>query len=291
MPLRLCNCHRDAADVLIVDEALAVGDIFFQQRCYDRISDFRERGTTLLFVSHSAPAVFALCDRAVLLQDGAVAIDGSPREVIDLYNAQVVAKSSGASMRVVNQQESTAPDAPEVTLNAEVCARDADQVAAEPTTTGSYLAGAVRLASVAVLQHQKPAAAVMADVPMTFRVSAEFQEAVSDPHVGFQVRDARGEVLYRAHTHGLGAVLGDASAGDVIEVDFSFAPDLMPGDYTLTVGIGAGGKAAGALAHSLLRHQDVVSFSVIRSTEDAFWDGVVNLRPQVMYRRLRKQIG
>ena len=112
------------------------------------------------------------------------------------------------------------------------------------------------------------------------------QEAVSDPHVGFQVRDARGEVLYRAHTHGLGTGLGDASAGDVIEVDFSFAPDLMPGDYTLTVGIGAGGKAAGALAHSLLRHQDVVSFSVIRSAEDDFWDGVVNLRPQVMCRYL-----
>ena len=128
----------------------------------------------------------------------------------------------------------------------------------------------------------------MTDAPMTVRVSAQFQDAVTDPHVGFQVRDTRGEVLYRAHTHGLGAVLGDASAGDVIEVDFSFAPDLMPGDYTLTVGIGAGGKAAGALAHSLLRHQDVVSFSVIRSTEDAFWDGVVNLRPQVVCRRLRE---
>ena len=123
----------------------------------------------------------------------------------------------------------------------------------------------------------------MADVPMTVKVSAEFQDVIEDLHVGFQVRDAR-EVLYRAHTHGLGVVLGDASAGDVIEVDFSFAPDLMPAD-TLTVGIGAG-KAAGALAHSLLRHQDVVSFSVIRSAEDDFWDGVVNLRPQVMCRRL-----
>lgn len=273
-------------DVLIVDEALAVGDIFFQQRCYDRISEFRERGTTLLFVSHSAQAVFALCDRAVLLQDGAVAVDGSPREVIDLYNAQVVAKSSGAGMKVVSLQETTAAEAPGNTGKEEVCAENTDQIAAAPTTTGSYSAGAVRLASVAVLQHQKPAAAVMADVPMTVKVSAEFQDVIEDLHVGFQVRDARGEVLYRAHTHGLGVVLGDASAGDVIEVDFSFAPDLMPADYTLTVGIGAGGKAAGALAHSLLRHQDVVSFSVIRSAEDDYWDGVVNLRPQVMCRRL-----
>ena len=117
-----------------------------------------------------------MCDRAVLLQDGAVAIDGSPREVIDLYNAQVVAKSSGVGVRVVNLQESTAADAPGNTGKEEVCAENTDQIAAAPTTTGSYSAGAVRLASVAVLQHQKPAAAVMADVPMTVRVSAEFQD-------------------------------------------------------------------------------------------------------------------
>ena len=153
-------------DVLIVDEALAVGDIFFQQRCYDRISEFRERGTTLLFVSHSAQAVFALCDRAVLLQDGAVAVDGSPREVIDLYNAQVVAKSSGAGMKVVSLQETTAADAPGNTGKERYALKTLTKYGCA-ATTGSYSAGAVRLASVAVLQHQKPAAAVMADVPMT----------------------------------------------------------------------------------------------------------------------------
>ncbi|MBV8635779.1 MAG: ABC transporter ATP-binding protein, partial [Burkholderiaceae bacterium] len=77
-------------DILIVDEALAVGDVFFQQKCYERIRGFCEAGTTLLFVSHAMGTVYSLCDRAILLSEGRVALDASPREVIDLYNAQLL---------------------------------------------------------------------------------------------------------------------------------------------------------------------------------------------------------
>ena len=265
-------------DILIVDEALAVGDIFFQQRCYDRIGAYRESGTTLLFVSHSAQAVFTLCDRAVLLRDGTVVIDGSPRAAIDLYNAQVVEKTSGKGITVVSS------DAQEGAASEPDCSEGTAQLGQDKT--GSYSAGAARLASVAILQNSLPVAAVVAGTPMAVRVQAEFAEGVIDPHVGLQVRDARGEILYRAHTHGLDVVLGDAHAGDVIEVEFTFTPCLMPGDYTVTVGVGAGGKPGGAIAHSLLRRQDVASFSLLRAPDDGYWDGVVNLQPQVVCRRL-----
>lgn len=257
-------------DILIVDEALAVGDVFFQQRCYDRIGAFRDSGTTLLFVSHSASAVFALCDRAVLLRDGGVAIDGSPRAVIDLYNAQVVAKSSGRGVTVIDSQ----------------CDAAEGDLGSEPTSTGSYTAGAARLMSVTLLQDGQPAAAVLTDKELLVRVQVEFLSEVEDPHVGLQLRDARGDVLYRAHTHGLGLRLGDAALGDLVEVDFIFTPDLSPGEYTLTVGVGSGGKAGGAIERSIFRHQDVASFSLLRSPKDDFWDGVVNLRPNVVCRRL-----
>ena len=263
-------------DVLIVDEALAVGDVFFQQRCYDRINAFRDNGTTLLFVSHSAQAVFALCDRAVLLSEGRVAIDGAPRAVIDLYNAQIVARSTGLGVKVISSEASPGQ---------EPAKSDAGAGNAEPARTGSYTAGAARLDSVAILQNDQPAAAVLADVPITVRVGVGFIESLEDPHVGLQVRDARGEVLYRAHSHGLGVSLGDVNAGEALEVDFTFTAPLMPGDYTLTVGVGAGGKPGGAMEHSLLRHQDVASFSLIRASGDSYWDGVVNLQPQVVCRR------
>jgi len=263
-------------DILIVDEALAVGDVFFQQRCYDRISAFREQGSTLLFVSHSAQAVFALCDRAVLLSEGRVVIDGAPRAVIDLYNAQVVAKSAAHGVTIQSLPSDDAASA----------AGSGHTEGDLPATVGSYSAGSARLDGVAVLQAEEPAAAVLADRPITVRATVVFSETVADPHVGLQVRNVRGEVLYQAHTHGLGHKLGDAAIGEVLEVDFTFIAPLMPGDYTLTVGVAAGGKPGGAVEHSLFRHQDVASFSLIRPPEDAFWDGVVNLQPRVAHRRL-----
>ena len=253
-----------------------MGDIFFQQRCYDRINAFRENGTTLLFVSHSAQAVFALCDRAVLLNEGLVAMDAAPRAVIDLYNAQVVAKSSGLGVKVIDSEAGSGQ---------EHAPSDSGASDTAPETTGSYTAGAARLGSVTILQNDQPAATVLADIPVTVRVGLEFLEAVEDPHVGLQLRNARGEVLYRAHTHGLGLVLGDAVMGEALEVDFAFTAPLIPGDYTVTVGVGAGGKPGGAIERSLLRHQDIASFSLMRAAEDSYWDGVVNLQPQVVCRR------
>lgn len=280
-------------DILIVDEALAVGDIFFQQRCYDRINAFRELGTTLLFVSHSAPAVFTLCDRAVLLSEGRVAMDGAPREVLDLYNAQVVAKSSGEGVTVVAEVVAERGDSaqgasggssesPRTTTGDLL----ADAPSDEPITVGSYSGGAARLDSVALLQNERCSAVFVAGEAMTVRVRTEFIEAVTDPHIGLQVRGIRGDVLYRTHTHGLGATLGDAAPGDRVEVDFTFTPQLAPGEYTLTVGLGSGGKAGGAIERPVFRHQDIASFSLLRSPNDDFWDGVVNLQPKAVCRRL-----
>ena len=267
-------------DILIVDEALAVGDIFFQQRCYDRISAFRDLGTTLLFVSHSAQAVFTLCERAVLLNEGRVAIDGAPREVIDLYNAQVVAKSTVADTgAAVKGGES-------LSISGDGTDDDPDDTPDLPNTAGSYAVGGVRLVSVTVMQQEQPVATVIAGKPMTARVRTEFLKAIADPHVGLQVRDAWGNVLYRAHTHGLGMTIGAAREGDAVEVDFTFLPNLMPGDYTLTVGLGAEGKPGGVIKQPLFRHQDIASFTLMRAPDDDFWDGLVNLQPQVACRRM-----
>lgn len=243
-------------DVLIVDEALAVGDVFFQQRCFDRIHGFREAGTTLLFVSHAVSTVYALCDRAVLLRGGRVQADGTPREVIDRYNADVAARSS---------------DTP---------------VTASAQGSGSYEGGQASLRAVRILQQGRVVHTVPADSHLTLQVQVQFSAAVADPHVGFQLRDRRGEVLYRSHTHGLGLALGAVEAGEAIEVDFAFAATLEPGDYTVTVGVAAGGKPGGAVASSLLRVQDVLNFSIARNPGTPYWDGRVNLQPQAAARRI-----
>ena len=79
-------------DVLIVDEALSVGDAYFQHKSFERIRKFREQGTTLLIVSHDKQAIQSLCDRAILLHQGSIASQGRPEAVMDYYNAILAEK-------------------------------------------------------------------------------------------------------------------------------------------------------------------------------------------------------
>ena len=89
-------------------------------------------------------------------------------------------------------------------------------------TVGSYAEGTVTLTSVAVSQYGQAAAAVVADKPMTVCARFVFTTDIDDPHVGLQVRDARGDVMYRSHTHGLGHTVGKGVSGEVLEVCFEF---------------------------------------------------------------------
>lgn len=81
-------------ETLIVDEALSVGDTYFQHKSFDRIRKFREQGTSLIIVSHDRSAIQTLCDRAILLEKGAVVKDGDPEEVFDFYNALIAEKEN-----------------------------------------------------------------------------------------------------------------------------------------------------------------------------------------------------
>jgi len=76
-------------DVLIVDEALSVGDTYFQHKSFDRIRQFNKQGITLLIVSHDKQAIQSVCDRAILLSDGRIAMEGEPEAVMDYYNAML----------------------------------------------------------------------------------------------------------------------------------------------------------------------------------------------------------
>ena len=83
-------------DILIVDEALSVGDDYFQHKSFDRIRTFREQGTTLLMVSHDKVAIQSICDRAILLNSGQIAMEGPPEAVMDYYNAMLAQRQTTA---------------------------------------------------------------------------------------------------------------------------------------------------------------------------------------------------
>ena len=97
MRLAFAVASHVTPDVLLLDEVLAVGDEAFQRKCFGRISDFRRRGGTLVFVSHDPASVERICDRALLLVDGAVAVDGPPAEVLATYHSLLAGSPQGES--------------------------------------------------------------------------------------------------------------------------------------------------------------------------------------------------
>ena len=117
--------------VLLLDEVLAVGDLAFQQKCFQRIAELKERGTTMIFISHNLEAVQKLCDRVVLLQQGQVMGEGEPAEMMRRYREDVL-----ASMR---QSDATArPHDAAVTIQ-DVVLRDAHGASVASCATGQPL--------------------------------------------------------------------------------------------------------------------------------------------------------
>lgn len=247
-------------DILIVDEALAVGDVFFQQKCFDRIRAFREAGTTLLFVSHAMSTVYALCDRAILLDEGRILLDAAPREAIDLYNALAAQRAS---------------DRPA----AQIMHEAAPGESAGGAATGSYSSPQVEIVSVGLYAGDALIHSIVGDSEAVVRIEARFHAPVDDPHIGFQLRNKRGEAVFMTHTHAMGHAIGPVAAGQRVQVDFRFRVSLAPGDYTLTAGVADSGAAGGAVRASLARVHDAFGFSVARDPYGISWDGLCNLAP------------
>jgi lipopolysaccharide transport system ATP-binding protein len=198
-------------DILIVDEALAVGDSYFVHKCFQRIRQFRNEGTTLLIVSHDPSAIQALCDRAVLLDAGRLILDGPPQEVMDYYNAMVSQKEN-ASVRTSHI--------------------GGGRVATE-SGSGEAVFRALEL------RDRDGRAIEYVSVNQPVRLCAEV-EVVTDVQrlvFGYMIRDRLGQAIFGTNTDYCGQVVHDLEAGHVIEFEAEFKADLGPGTYSVSVAL------------------------------------------------------
>ncbi len=197
--------------VLIVDEALAVGDLYFQHKSFARIREFVALGTTLLFVSHDPTAVKSLCDRAILLGDGRMLKSGRPDEVLDFYNALIAEREQTHALE--QQAESF---------------------------TGRSGTGEARIASATVLSADgAPRETFRVGEPARVRVSYLAQEVLPDLTLGLLIKDRTGYDIYGTNTCHLGNLpaLGD-SPQQARTVEFAIAAlNLGPGSYSITLAL------------------------------------------------------
>jgi lipopolysaccharide transport system ATP-binding protein len=246
-------------DILIIDEALAVGDIYFQQKCFERITEMRTQGITLFFVSHNSGAVYRFCDRAILLEHGTVAMDGAPKDVIETYEAHVIDERDGI-------------DVPE-------------PVAGVDPSHEVWRGDATLERAAVVDQSGSEIHVCVSEDPIAVRFELHFKTAQDDPHVGFKIRDRMGIVVFEANTYGMKREIGPVDAGETLFVEFPFVSALIEGDYTISLGVANGGHGEGLFHHQLIYAHNVLDFKVLRNLDSIMWAGVVNLFPAFNVRR------
>lgn len=198
-------------DVLIVDEALSVGDAYFQHKSFDRIRAFRKQGTTLLIVSHDRAAMQSICDRAILLDGGRLAKQGTPEEVMDYYNA-LIAEREGSTVEQVRTPEGRVQ-----------------------TTSGNSHANVVE---VALLNEEGRALEILnVGVPATLRIRVRVNQALPRLVLGYMLKDRLGQQIFGTNTHYLDQPLTDLRAGETVDYLFRFPLNLGPGSYSVTTAL------------------------------------------------------
>lgn len=241
--------HVDAA-ILVVDEALAVGDAFFTQKCMRFFRDFIQRGT-LLFVSHDTGSIKSLCNRAVWLDHGQVIQEGKPKDICERYLEayyESVNKVSRA-MSPAREEDGDGPDVPLPSrdqrldfVNASNLRNDIQVFKFDPGAA-SFGQGGARIVDVRLLDEEGRALAwLVGGEPVTLEISVEALEPLYAPIVGFFVKDRLGQTLFGDNSYltYMDAPL-QCEAGEIVSARFRFEMPVMPhGDYSIAAAVATG---------------------------------------------------
>lgn len=224
-----------APDVLLIDEVLAVGDAFFQQRCMMRIRELQQKGCTVLVATHDPSAVFGFCDRAIWLEHGRVVADGAPgavvREYANAYYRDATALDDDLVAPVPGEGGAAAAD------------DDVQPALHVPNVDQRFGDGAARIEGIALRNAAggeigSLAASELVRVVVTVRA----QVAVARPNVGFSLRNRLGEVIAATNTRYEGRVLPPLEPGQRVTVEFAFRwPPFVSGAFSFSPAVADGG--------------------------------------------------
>lgn len=253
--------HVDA-DILVVDEALAVGDAFFTQKCMRFIRHFQSNGGTLLFVSHDTGAVVNLCSKAILLKQGQVIEEGLPKEVSErylttLYEAnQVVDGSLGSKFKVSHSQEQSPAedrDMRKALFNSSTLRNDIEIFRFNPDLAG-FGTGEAKIQSVRLLDQDGASLSwIVGGENVILEVRCLAYKDIARPIIGFQVKDRLGQTIFADNTyivyqHNPQPV----SQGGELVARFEFRWPILPtGDYSIAVAIADGSQDSHVQHHWL----------------------------------------
>lgn len=244
-------------DILIVDEALAVGDAYFQHKCYKRIREYKEQGVTLLFVSHDPLAIKSLCNRAILLEHGALAMDGPPDQVLDYYNALIALDGDTQDNPAAHIQQDN-----------------------RSVRSGN---GDATITQVDLLVNEQSSRKCETGDNIAINVNMQINVDLASITLGFLIKDRLGNEIFGSNTHHLGLNLSHLKKEDLWQCIITLPHiALGPGSYSISIAL-----------HSSSQHLDgnydwwdrAIVFEVYPSNNLVF-TGAVNLPVNIQSQKI-----
>lgn len=236
-------------EILIVDEALSVGDVFFQAKCYHKFEEFKKIGKTILFVSHDLSSISKYCDRVVLLNQGKKLGEGSPKEMIDVYKRVLVGQYAAAEdekENLLNDAELKEAAAAKAGINPDLL----EYGTKAARITEYYITDSAGIRTTAIIKGQE----------FTIHMKVKFEEDVPAPIFAFTVKNIKGTEITGTNTMFEKTFLESVSAGSTKLITFRQKMSLQGGEYLLSLGVTGYENDDFAVYHRLY---DVINMTVI----------------------------
>ena len=234
-------------EILIVDEALSVGDVFFQAKCYHKFEEFKKLGKTIVFVSHDLSSVSKYCDRVYLLNQGKLLGEGKPKEMIDAYKKVLVGQYEDVEEVTDEGSEGSPTSSPRPEgLNPELLEYGTKQ----GEIVECYITDDRGVRSNSILKNSD----------FTIHMKVKFYEDIKAPIFAYTIKNVIGVEITGTNTMVEKAFLDSAKAGDVKEITFTQNMSLQGGEYLLSLGLTGYDGDVFEVYHRLY---DVVNITVI----------------------------
>lgn len=238
-------------EILIVDEALSVGDVFFQAKCYKKFEEFKKAGKTILFVSHDLSSISKYCDRVVLLNKGTKLAEGSPREMVDMYKKLLVNQLDDEDNSLESDGNSVSGDSDKIwksqlTLNPDI---------------QEYGEKQAEIIDIAVIDEKGKITNVLEKGSLfTVKMKVLIKSRLNDPIFALTIKNLQGTDIAGTNTFYEGIDTGEIEAGETRIITFKQRMDLQGGNYLLS--FGCTGYIAGEF-HVFHRLYDFCNITVV----------------------------
>ena len=231
-------------EILIVDEALSVGDVFFQAKCYHKFEEFKKMGKTIVFVSHDLSSISKYCDRVYLLNQGNILGEGSPKAMIDTYKRVLVGQYD-ESENAGEESENLLDDEDlqrAAAKKADGAAKDAAEASAEAKGQNpNVLEYGTKQAQIEEFyitdDRGVPTNAILKGTMFTIHMKVRFMDPIPAPIFAFSVKNVIGVEITGTNTMIEKAFLDSVEPGDVKNVTFTQKMNLQGGEYLLSLGV------------------------------------------------------